>query len=393
MELIPDSLGFSEEEGYESPTNLKGKILAADERIHRFHQTWRVHWSVDDAKFWERTARVESIYLEGSELERKLSLCMFRGDETIWKSSDQAKAITEQVRENKAARSTLNVQGVTSMAGVQQPYSEYGKSNCSRLAKQLEFRNKLIEQFQAKHPTYDYLWCPVMREWTDPSMISVIHLFPAMHGQAAMDAIFGGKSVSELYSARNGLLMSRAIADHFKSGKLAIVPISNDSILTKLAHRFWPGGTREYKIKILDPTWELRNKPISLCHELTFGDLDDRNLVFRSDFRPAACYLYFSYCVQILRSAWQHDYQELVSQNAENLDRGTGTQLWGLSGRYICRSMLQVFVEELGRDYQSLLDGAKTCLIESASNQTLLETVTTSEVLSICIVRPRIRIR
>ncbi|KAJ6092766.1 hypothetical protein N7486_008055 [Penicillium sp. IBT 16267x] len=381
---------------YESLTILKQKMLAIDEQIRRFCQPSQAGGPFDP-NFWARAARVESIYLERSELERKISLYLFEGDEASWEITDEAKAIVEQIhaREQsckiyvKRAESHPNplCGSVRKLFTTSNPIVGMGKVKPEdNYAEQVIFRNELIEQYQAQHTRQPWLWCPILGSWEHEYNVTAVQLFPYMHGQEIMNAIFGKKSSLELFSAQNGLLMSRSMEEHFKSGKLAIVPsISIDSIPAKMTH--WLSSDElEYKIKVMDPTWELRGEYISSRHgrptfgafnnrKLTFGQLNDRKLVFRSSVRPAARYLYFSFCVQTLRSAWQHNCQEMDSQTTVIPPKETGKPFWGISGRYIPRSMLRAFVKELGHDYKSLLSGAKLCPFQRASNQTLLETV------------------
>lgn len=378
----------------ESFTTLKQNKLANDEQISRFCQPGQVCGPFDFT-FWARAARVESIYLERSELERKMSLYLFEGDEASWEKTERAKAILEQICAREQSCKIYVKRAETNphprcgsvrsfFTKTQTPIVGIGKvKGEDNYAEQLKFRDELIEQYQAQNPSQPWLWCPILGSWEHECNITAVQLFPYMHGHTTMDAIFGRKCSLELFSAQNGLLMSRFMEEHFKSGKLAIVPSISDSILAKISC-----DGLEYKIKVMDPTWELRDEYIGFHHErptfgafkirkLTFGQLNGRRLMFRSAVRPAARYLYFSHCVQTLRSVWQHDGELIVSQTTEipQKEKKMEAPSWSTSGRYISRSMLQVFVKELGHDYKSLIGGAKWRPFQRASNQTLLETV------------------
>jgi hypothetical protein len=59
--------------------------------------------------------------------------------------------------------------------------------------------------------------------------------------------------------------------------------------------------------------------------------------------------------LQVLRRAWRHNEQgkgELVLRDE------LGKPFWGTPGRYLPKSMLLAFVDELGQNYQELLQGA-----------------------------------
>ena len=88
-------------------------------------------------------------------------------------------------------------------------------------------------------------------------------------------------------------------------------------------------------------------------------DLDGQKVLFRGNFRPRARYLYFTYCMAILRKSWNKD------KPTTALSDELGKPYWGTAGRYIKKNMLQGFVQELGHDYEALLEGA----ISDSSNE------------------------
>ena len=100
----------------------------------------------------------------------------------------------------------------------------------------------------------------------------------------------------------------------------------------------------------------------------SWKDLDGTNVEFRSAFRPRARYLYFNYCIQILRRAWKAE-----RSAAEQMRQEFNAGFWGTRGPYLPRSMLRAFVEELGHGYEELSAGARDngegLLIAVASRQ------------------------
>ena len=85
--------------------------------------------------------------------------------------------------------------------------------------------------------------------------------------------------------------------------------------------------------------------------ELRWRDLHNRRLAFRSEFRPAARYLYFHYCILVIRAAWQLN-QEYKAGGI--VMKELGKPVWATPGRYIPENMLAAFVEELGHEYEDL---------------------------------------
>ncbi|KAJ5493551.1 hypothetical protein N7463_009638 [Penicillium fimorum] len=124
----------------------------------------------------------------------------------------------------------------------------------------------------------------------------------------------------------------------------------------------------------LDPTWDKLNWTISSGSNLKFKDLENRRLKFRSNARPAGRYLYFNYCIQVLRSVWQRTGKAKAKEEASKILREeNGKPFWGTPGRYLPENMLRAFVEELGHGYEALLEGASRT---SGDEQLLLDTAT-----------------
>ena len=81
-------------------------------------------------------------------------------------------------------------------------------------------------------------------------------------------------------------------------------------------------------------SWERIDDPI-ISGPLTWKQLDGRKPLFQSQHRPAARYLYFHYCVQVLRRAWKAG----AGQRAVfSLYDEHGKPYWGTPGRYMARS-------------------------------------------------------
>jgi hypothetical protein len=220
---------------------------------------------------------------------------------------------------------------------------------------QTKFRNDMIKVYHEKNREEDYIWCPILGQFSTPNDMTAEHLFAYMHGQETMDAIFGPTKSPELFSPHNGLLINSAIEKYFDSGKLVIVPDLADRPSLSEIKTWVMGDIREYKIRIIDQNWHKLPKRVHPHFEITWGDLHNKRLQFRTSFRPRARYLYFHYCIQVLRHAWQQNPEDATV----TLKDESGKPFWATAGRYINRKMLRAFVEELGhQDYQVLLDGA-----------------------------------
>jgi hypothetical protein len=60
----------------------------------------------------------------------------------------------------------------------------------------------------------------------------------------------------------------------------------------------------------------------------------------------------------VLRLVWQHNDAKSGRKAADALKDENGKPFWGTPGRYLPKNMLLAFIEELGHEYKSLLDGA-----------------------------------
>lgn len=346
-----------------------------------------------NTRFWVKSCELEALLLERAETERKISLRDFKGTASEWEQTDQAQSIFQEIKAQETTvqlyqtqadelRSTKDDRGkrtlrdafmklfCTSKMGMNITNTGQGARDPSM---QSTFRQELIKTGGAKHPQNDdALWCPVTGAWFDADDMQAAHLFPYMHGQEVMDTIFGKQKSPELFSPRNGLLVSKPIERYFDSGKFVIVPDLPDRPPLAEVISWVQGECRDYRVKIIDSKWEKLDHTITIYYNITWRELDGKKLQFRTNFRPAARYLYFHYCIQVLRRAWGHNTQ---GGSLPVLRDEIGRPFWGTPGRYMPKNMLLALVEELGHDYTDILAGA-TCgrgdsklLLEAAAKQ------------------------
>ncbi|KAJ5679166.1 hypothetical protein N7462_007410 [Penicillium macrosclerotiorum] len=355
---------------------LKKRKVEIEAQLKDSKRKWKAQASFD-LKFWTQAVEVEDLEIKSSQLKRKISLRASGISEAQWTNTTEAQQIFEQIEaseqykkicrrqiaelgqkaRSRSLRASFMKLFTTSKMGIGVLTTGAGKRNSSE---QSEFRKGLIQAYEAKHSEQNWLWCPIMGDYLDPKDMVAAHLFSWKHGQDTMDAIFGKQKEAELFSPCNGILLSRQIEDSFDIGKLAIVPWvpESDDSKIEIIRRWLANEKREYKVKILDPKWDRLESPISRYYQLKFKDLDGRKLSFIGSFRPAARYLYFHYCIQLLRRAWQHNEAKSAAKAAGLLREENGKPFWGTPGRYLPKNMLLAIVEELGYEYKALLDGA-----------------------------------
>ncbi len=216
------------------------------------------------------------------------------------------------------------------------------------------FRKCLIEAQNAKHPNHvknKLLWCPITCTWTHQEFTTAAHIFPWKHGQETMTKIFGPGSEHEMFSAKNGIVMSTLAETRMDKGLFVIVPLINDESAEEV-NAWHKSGPKRYQLRVLDKNNSLMQEEIPGSDpKMEWADLDGQELQFRSEHRPRARYLYYCYCVSMLRRCHHQGKHE------EILKDYLGRKFWGIPGAYLRRSYLLAFVKEIGA--QDILDGVE----------------------------------
>ena len=225
---------------------------------------------------------------------------------------------------------------------------------------QSRFKKELVKAYDAKYPhgKSHFFWCPVLADWVE--RIVAAHLFPAKAGYEVMASIFGQpvldidpkrpeKGKGELFRAVNGILWSYAAEERFEKGQFIVVPDMSDMASEAEIQAWHASKPREFRIRVVRPGAEEMQMIVKPGSSKQWKDLDNTRLRFRSDFRPRTRYLYFAYCQVILRNAWP---------NSSLLHGEVGKKYSGSTGRFMRKDMLAGFVEQLGQDWEYLLDNA-----------------------------------
>jgi len=391
-----ESLNLSDsEDELDQLTVLKKRQRNLEVELFLFQKDWKTAGQFDSS-YWKKAAEIEKIGVKRSLTERNISQSSFSGKEIDWEATEEAKKIMENINahqqslkicsnraesliekekeKGRTLRASFMKLFTISKMGINISWTGAGKR---KKIDQSSWRFVLIEVYKAKHPKENQLWCPIIQTYRSSRIVVAAHIFAYMHGQSTMDAIFG--KGGDIFSAQNGILISKEVEHHFDSGKMALVPnIGENTGLFEILGWLNSSQPREFKVKILDWDWDQLDMEVDSETHIHWRDLDGRPLVFKSDFRPAARYLYFHYCVQVLRRSWQLskkvDTKDLAAATLRNED---GKFCWGTPGRYIPKNMLLALVEELGHQYEPLLAGASSStssesdtLLEVAANQT-----------------------
>ena len=167
---------------------------------------------------------------------------------------------------------------------------------------QQRFRAETIIAYDAKiSPTSSVLWCPVTHQFYPASALKAAHIFAYSHGQAFMSKIFGPEADNELFSVNNRILLLREVERLFDKGFLVIVPCIEDEKSAAQIDEWHASNPKRYKLRVIERNAAKLKYSLPGDEHATYIDLDGRELIFRSNHRPRARYLYFHYCVAILR--------------------------------------------------------------------------------------------
>ncbi|PNP57041.1 hypothetical protein THARTR1_02883 [Trichoderma harzianum] len=188
---------------------------------------------------------------------------------------------------------------------------------------QERFRKRVLKAYDAEHRGSQ--WCVISGKLLDVATVRAAHIVGYNVGEPSARHLFGPPSDKDghLMAEKNGIPMHYTYEEAFDDARLVIVPEVQPY-----------GNPREgcWKVYCLDdPDTHEENIHIPYSREL-----HGRSLQFRNDFRPSARYLYFAFCMSILRRqrhqapGWWRDY----------LVDGPG-KAWATPGTYLHTSTLR----------------------------------------------------
>ncbi|KAI9875711.1 MAG: hypothetical protein M1830_008076 [Pleopsidium flavum] len=209
---------------------------------------------------------------------------------------------------------------------------------------QPKFRTELISTYHSRAPSGKDLWCPVLRCFLEVDLITAAHIFPVFLGEGTMTHIFGK---AEMFSPRNGLILSTWIEKKMDKHQLVFVP---DHPV-----KFHNGIIEQWKVRVLDKTLLKQEIPFRRSRYQTFQDLDGQPLEFHSHARPAARYLYYHYVVSLLHARKHRRKGSLEAMSREIA--------WATPGKYLRESMLIELAQRCGHDVPGELENLRENLI------------------------------
>ncbi|KAL8920251.1 MAG: hypothetical protein Q9172_004579 [Xanthocarpia lactea] len=360
-----------------------------------------------DAHYWSIYKNVSDLELARHEFVRKISKVEFKqegGKEEDWEGNQKAVMLRESKSSmemrNKLIQAQMERLGFWGQEESQahrewsmqllltQPSERGGLwltkqhigGRLRDTSDQSNFRAALIQLCNSEHPAVhnDRLWCPIVGAYLDEKNVVAVQIFPYAGGQTAMTELFSrpdGKD--ELMAPQNGLLINSYAEWYLANGWMTIVPDLSANATNGEVDAWTKADIKEYKIRVLDAdnpkmkTWlPVGAPPHHTGRERHWWELDGQKLEFKSDFRPRARYLYWSFAVALLR----HSYQRKHSEH-NPIEEQINKRFWGTGGPWIRRKYLRAFVEHLGHDinWENIMEAATEDEGEEADPAGLLE--------------------
>ncbi|MCJ1368314.1 hypothetical protein MMC16_007456 [Acarospora aff. strigata] len=200
------------------------------------------------------------------------------------------------------------------------------------------WKSGLIEYYDVESLTAPgLLWCPILKRYSASKDCVAAHIVPHSLGYRNAGYVFGDEDegYSMIWSLQNGFIMTKQLEKAFDRGTFIIVPI--ETAIDK---------PQRYKLVLMDE--RRRNEHVislggSEGTAVKWRDLDNAELQFLNDKRPARRYLYYHYITTILR--YVHFEKHGWAEKRLTVPNGT---LWATPGPYLRRSMLKVLAESIG---------------------------------------------
>ncbi|KAF7560138.1 hypothetical protein G7046_g4011 [Stylonectria norvegica] len=366
-----------------SKTELEENVKKIGDDLSRARGRLKRQISMDD-EYWNRYLEVSRLHLENAQAASQLGLREFKAAPgQSWYDEPAAQALKlqydswsqyrsimkkhmQKMRERvNSGRETFFRLFATSKVGLNLP-GGVGRRDTSQ---QSNFVASMMEAYCPDPPADNYRWDPVLQRWQDSANVKAAHLFPYRQSHF-MDDIFGDGASSELFTATNGLFLHFHIEKALDDGVLAIVPDLdlepadpslplNDQQERQDRVKEWEKmAVKDYKIVVINKKHKQATSTRLFTFEQmtiqTLGDLHGRKLVFKTDFRPRARYVWWTFLNTILRTAWIE--QKAGDENTQHQEVRKPTRYWGTRGRYVKQNQLHGFVDEIGHDVESILE-------------------------------------
>ena len=372
--------------------------LKLDQEIKESRKKIKARGSFD-AEYWADHHSVNSLELRRSNLRHKISKGSFitdAGGEEEWEKTEEAKTIREEQADlelkqqlfkeyseslgmDKNDRQAKHRQWIMELMTAS-PIKKGGigvgdtAGQGKRLAAlQSEFKAKLQTACKSlpEEPGWELEFCPIVNAWMVDDVMRAAHISPYGAGQNTMDELFGRENEDrpEMFEIENGLIMCSYAESRIANGFMALVPDVPDNAPNEVVQEWRRSVVKQYKIRVICPDHKKMKmflpgsgfSPESKETPKRWVDLNGQRVNFRSDHRPRARYLYWQFCVSLLRAAWSCEHRKYNPVTEQ-----IGKQFWGSGGKWIRKKYLLGFAEYVGHtvEWERLMEAAQPAVNE-----------------------------
>ncbi|KAF3490925.1 uncharacterized protein GIQ15_00442 [Arthroderma uncinatum] len=202
--------------------------------------------------------------------------------------------------------------------------------------KQRDFIKSLTAAYGSRQEGRVTTYCNILTgEWHMRQFFITAHIFPLSFGQPAMNHIFGKDAHGEINTARNGLFLPTEFEKAFNAYQVVIVP-----------HGSPTSQPREWQVILLDHSG-LKDIRVS---GMTFGELHQKKLIFATDARPRARYLYFHFILAMISHYRTQKSAGVIKDELPDSMIPSLTRAWGSEGSYLTDDVIHGFIEKVGHE-------------------------------------------
>ncbi|KAL8830717.1 MAG: hypothetical protein Q9191_001279 [Dirinaria sp. TL-2023a] len=316
-------------------TRLKIEELETEIEEQKLHKDWL------DVEKKERNLTDTNYRKDHRETNKRI---ISLGND-LWTQKQQLRALSEKA--GKAPYLGPDSEGAfvhTLLALYKDPYT-----SSARLSNvQTQMRNASIEAYQpgqgAPEGLEEKFWCPIAKGWFDAESVRAAHIVPRAIRPEVVDYLFGVGSSSRLNTSDNCLLIHESVERAFDKGVFVLLPIDPKEQPIK-----------RWKIQLINDS--ALNTDMGRTN---LRSLNDSEVEFHTEARPASRFLHYHFVVSILRNklyrqpGWETYLTELP----------TGRP-FATSGKYLRESMLLTLGRHAGdltkeEEARLLVDGGET---------------------------------
>lgn len=174
----------------------------------------------------------------------------------------------------------------TLLALYKDPYTSSARSSNA----QSQMRNASVEAYKpgtgAPEGLEEKYWCPIAKGWFDAESIKAAHIVPRSIRPEVVEYLLGRGSSSRLNTSDNCLLIHESVERAFDKGVFVLLPVDPKEQPIK-----------RWKIQLINDT--ALNTDMG---RTSFKSLNNTEVDFKTEARPASRFLYYHFVVSLLRN-------------------------------------------------------------------------------------------